>query len=276
MTINVLFAVLVLGGLGGVLALVLGGASQVLAVEKDERLDDVLAALPGANCGGCGYAGCAALAEALVAGQADVGACPVGGAATAEALAALLGVELKKNTRLTALVRCSGGVRARRKFDYVGLPDCVAAMRLGDGGPLECSYGCIGLGSCVAACPFGAISVRDDVAVVDHERCTGCLTCTKVCPKSLIIPVPYYADIVVACSSHERGGVLRKVCDIGCLGCRICEKICKHGAVTITDSLASIDYEKCVSCGDCAEKCPRRLIVDTNLDRGPRRLSEAD
>ncbi|MDR3207673.1 MAG: 4Fe-4S binding protein, partial [Oscillospiraceae bacterium] len=96
------------------------------------------------------------------------------------------------------------------------------------------------------------------------------------CPKHIIVPVPYYADVVVACSSHDKGSTLRQVCGIGCLGCRVCERVCPQGAIKITDSLASIDYEKCTGCGDCAEKCPRKLIIDANLDRGPRILSEAE
>ena len=273
---NVLSAVLVLGGLGGALGLVLAGASRVFAVETDQRLDDLLRVLPGANCGACGYAGCPSLAQALLDGKADVCACPAGGEALTAALAEILGLELKKNTRLTALVRCSGGARAKKKFEYAGLPDCVAAMRLSSGGPIACQYGCIGLGSCVGTCSFGAISVTDGVAVVDHERCTGCLKCVDSCPKHLIMSVPYYADVVVACSSVEKGSVLRQVCDIGCLGCRICVRVCQHGAIAVSDSLASIDYEKCTGCGDCAEKCPRRLIIDANLGRGPRMMSQAE
>ncbi|MDR3206743.1 MAG: ferredoxin, partial [Oscillospiraceae bacterium] len=146
MSINVLYAVLVLGGVGIALGLLLGVASRALSVQRDERFDAIVAALPGANCGGCGFAGCAAMAQALLDGKADVTACPVGGESVTTQLGTLLGVETKKNTRLTALVRCSGGVRAKKKFEYNGLSDCVAAMKLGAGGPLACPFGCIGLG----------------------------------------------------------------------------------------------------------------------------------
>lgn len=262
-------AVLALGGMGAALGILLAAASKLFAVETDHRLGSITETLPGANCGGCGYAGCGAFADALIAGNAEASGCPVGGAAVAEAICSILGIENKKNTRLTVLVRCSGGARARNRFDYEGIKDCHAAMRIA-GGPKECPYGCIGLGSCVKACPFGAISVVDDVAVVDHERCTGCQTCVSSCPKHIINPVPYYADVNIACSSHDKGGSLRKICDIGCLGCRICEKVCIHNAIHIEDNLAAIDFEKCTGCGDCAEKCPRKLIVDAKLDRGPR------
>ena len=263
------YAVLALGGMGLVLGFLLSAAAKVFHVETDRRIEEIERVLPGANCGGCGFAGCGSFAEALVTGTAQASGCPVGGAAVTEQLCEILGIEVEKNTRLTALVRCSGGARARNKFDYQGIADCHAAMRIA-GGYKECPYGCIGLGTCVKSCPFSAISVVDGVAVVDHERCTGCQTCVNSCPKNIIIPVPYYADVNVACSSHDRGGSLRRICDIGCLGCRICEKICIHDAIHIEDNLAVIDFEKCTGCGDCAEKCPRKLIVDAKLDRGPR------
>ena len=267
----ILSAVLTLGGLGIVFGLALTGASRLFAVEEDPRLERMLGMLPGANCGTCGYAGCTQLAQALLDDAAPIDACPVGGVKCAGAVAGILGVELKKNTRCTALVRCSGGVRAARKFEYAGVADCVAAMQIGGNGPMQCRYGCLGLGTCVSVCPFGAIAIRGGVAYVDHERCTACMKCAQACPKSLIARVPYYADVNVACSSQDRGGILRAVCEIGCLGCRICEKACKYGAITIVDALASIDYEKCAGCGACAESCPRKLIVDAKLDRGPGR-----
>ncbi len=270
---EILIAMLVLGGIGLVFGLLLAAASRVFAVEKDSRLEEILQALPGANCGGCGYAGCQTFAQALLDNKAQVGGCPVGGVAVTEKLASILGVETQKNTRLTALVKCSGGVRALRKFDYVGIADCQAAMKIGDGA-LACPYGCIGLGSCIKSCPFGAIGMVEGVAVVDHERCTGCLRCVATCPKNIIVPVPYYADVNVACSSRDRGGQLRKICEIGCIGCRVCEKVCKHDAIHIVENLAVIDFDNCTGCGDCAEKCPRKLIIDAKLDRGQRTLSE--
>ncbi|MDR0325372.1 MAG: RnfABCDGE type electron transport complex subunit B [Oscillospiraceae bacterium] len=266
---DTLSAILVLGGLGVTLGLLLAFAARLFKAEADPRAGDITDLLPGINCGGCGYETCQAFAKELNAGQADAAGCPVGGQELAEKLSALLGVEMKEGLRLAVLVRCSGGVRARDKFQYEGIGDCHAAMRIG-GGPKECPYGCVGLGSCVHACPFGAISVVDGVAVVDPERCTGCRLCVSSCPKHIIVPVPYHADVHIACSSLEKGGTLRKICDIGCLGCRICEKVCISGAVRVEDNCASIDFEKCSGCGDCAEKCPRKLIVDAKLDRGPR------
>lgn len=263
---NILIALAVLGGLGALFGAALAVASKVFAVEKDPRLDEIIEVLPGANCGGCGFAGCSTFAAALLDGTAHPGGCPVGGEECGKKCAEILGIEMEKNTRLAAFVACSGGIHALRRYEYVGISDCASAAKLA-GGPAECRYGCLGLGSCTQACKFGALSIRDGVAHVDHEKCTGCLKCVDACPRHIIHAAPYYADVNIACSSHERGAALRKICDIGCLGCKICEKTCTHDAIHVVDNLAEIDYMKCVGCGDCAAKCPRHLISDSNLNR---------
>lgn len=263
--LNILYAVLVLGALGLVFGAVLAVAGKVFAVEKDERYDSILENLPGANCGGCGFAGCASYAEAILEGNAEINCCPASSDEAKETIAKIMGVELKKNMRLTALVRCNGGNRSKKKFEYAGLKDCVAASKVA-GGPLECEYGCLGMGTCVSACAFGAIAINENgVAQVNGDLCTGCLKCVSACPRNIIVPVPYTADVNVVCASHEKGAVLRKICDIGCLGCKICVKTCKHDAIHVEDNLAVIDYSKCTGCGECAEKCPRHLIVNSNL-----------
>ena len=266
--INVLYAVLVLGVLGAVFGAVLAFAAKKFAVEVDERQEKIVEVLPGANCGGCGYAGCSGYAAAVVNDGAPVNRCAAGGSAVAAKVAEIMGVEAGETERRVAMVRCSGFTgKAQKKFDYSGIPDCVAAMRLGGGaGPNECPHGCIGLGTCVKACPFDAIHVENGVARVDHEKCVGCMTCAAACPKGLIIAVPYDADITVACNSVQKGAVLRKYCDIGCIGCKMCEKVCENDAIHVVDNLARIDYTKCISCGKCAEKCPRGLIVDSHLN----------
>jgi ferredoxin len=190
-----------------------------------------------------------------------------------QTLAGIMGIEPAKGKRMTALVKCSGGDRAKKKFEYAGISDCVAAMNAG-GGPPECRYGCLGLGTCASACKFGAVTADEGVALVDYERCTGCMSCINACPRRIIAMVPYHADVNVCCSSVEKGTVLRKVCEVGCIGCRMCEKACNNGAIRVTDSLAVIDYDKCTGCGDCAEKCPRKLIFDANLDKGPKQAVE--
>jgi len=168
---------------------------------------------------------------------------------------------------LTAVVHCSGGVHAGKKFRYQGLTDCISGMDLGEGAIL-CPYGCLGLGTCIAACRVGAISLCDGVAMVDQDRCTGCFGCVGACPRNIIQPVPFVQSVLIPCLSRAKGMVSRSLCNIGCLGCRLCLKSCRFGAISVTDNLAAIDYDKCTGCGDCAEKCPRRLIVDLQLGKG--------
>jgi len=259
---NIVWAIVVLGAIGAVFGLVLAFASRVFAVEVDERSEHLAGILPGGNCGGCGFTGCALYAEAIAKGGAPVNKCAVGGQKIADEIASYMGVEAAKSEKVVAVVMCSGGTNAAKKYAYMGLKDCVSASLLGGGGPNECDYGCIGLGSCVKECSFGAISIKDGRAFIDGTKCKGCLKCASVCPKKIIVPIRGDKDIVIACSSHQRGAALRKICSIGCLGCGICQKTCPNGAITLVDNLAVIDESKCTDCGLCAEKCPRHLIHD--------------
>ena len=261
---NILYAILVLGIMGGVFGLLLAVASKVFAVEKDERIEPVTEALPGANCGGCGYSGCAAYAQAIVEGKAEIGLCAAGGSEAADKIASIMGKEPVAMERKVAVVMCRGN-HASKKGLYEGIQDCAAAMRIAGNGPNLCAYGCLGFGNCTKACTRGAISIVDGVARVDHEKCVGCMACAAACPRGIIQEVPYDQDIVVACSSKEKGAALRKYCDIGCIGCKLCEKTCPNDAIHVVDNLASIDYTKCTSCSACAAKCPRHLIADANL-----------
>jgi len=264
---SVLTCFLILGIMGAVFGLVLAVASKVFHVETDPRQDAIVECLPGANCGGCGFPGCAGYAAAVVSGKAPVNSCAAGGAKVAAQIASIMGVEAGDTERSVALVRCSGYTgHAQKKFEYEGIQDCHAAALLLSGGPNACAYGCLGFGSCVKACPFGAMSIQNGVAHVDHEICVGCMKCAEACPKGIIVKVPYHADITVACSSKEKGALLRKYCDIGCIGCKICEKTCEHDAIHVIDNLARIDYTKCTSCSQCAPKCPRHLIRDARLN----------
>ena len=261
---NVIYAILVLGIMGGVFGLLLAVASKAFAVKQDERLEPVTEALPGANCGGCGFSGCAAYAQAIVNGEAKLGLCAAGGKEAADKIAEIMGMETVEMQRTVALVKCRGN-HAAKKGLYEGIHDCAAAAKIAGNGPNLCAYGCLGFGNCVKACQQGAISIVDGVARVDHEKCIGCMACAAACPRGIIEQVPYDQDIVVACSSKEKGAALRKFCDIGCIGCKICEKTCPNDAIHVTDNLAVIDYSKCTSCSACAEKCPRHLIADANL-----------
>lgn len=248
----------VLGGLfGGLLAL----ADRFFKVEKDEREDKIRENLPGANCGGCGFAGCDALAAAIVKGEAKCSACPVCSDEQIGEICKIMEISPEPAVKLRAQVMCSGVCdTARIKYVYEGEDDCSAAMRLG-GGPKECPQGCIGLGTCVKACPFGAISVQNGVAFVDYSICTGCGVCVASCPKKIIKLIPCSAGTWVVCSSRDKGVKVRSYCDAGCIGCGICARKCKTGAITVNDNVASIDYEKCTGCGECAAACPRKIII---------------
>ena len=268
--IEVLIAIAILGGLGLLFGLILAAASKLFYVETDPRLDALNETLPGANCGGCGYAGCSAYAEAVLSGEAAIGQCNSGGNECAQAMAEIMGVEAGEVKRKVALVRCSGyrtadpeGNKqgAKMKAEYEGFHDCRAASKVGGNGPLACKFGCLGFGNCVAACKYGAIKIVDGVAKVNSKKCTGCMACASACPRKLIIPVDYGTNVYIACNSHAKGAVTVRGCSQGCIGCGICTKICPHEAIHVENNLAVIDYEKCTACGLCAAVCPKKLIA---------------
>ncbi len=256
---NILYAVAVLGGLGAFFGLLLAIASKVFAVRTDEKLEAILACLSGANCGACGYAGCAAYAAAVAAG-APIDRCIPGGDETAKRIADIMGAAPAKVERLVAFVRCSGGDKTYDKYAYEGIKSCAMAASSISGGQRSCVYGCLGYGDCARVCPHGAISISGGVALVDREKCRGCMLCLAACPKKLIIRIPYSAASTIACANTDRGGLTRNVCQAGCLGCKICEKNCPHNAVHVENNVAVKDFSKCTNCGVCAEKCPRKLI----------------
>lgn len=259
---GILTATAVVGVVGIFVGVFLGVAGIRFKVQVDEKEEAVLAALPGNNCGGCGYAGCSGLAAAIAKGEAPVNACPVGGEPVGKKIAEIMGVEAEASERMVAFVACQGDCdKAGKDYDYYGIEDCRMMSFVPGGGPKSCNSGCLGFGTCVKACPFDAIHVIDGVAVVDKEACRACGKCISVCPKKLISLIPYDAKVAVACSSTDKGPVTMKACKTGCIGCGICVKNCPGQAVTVSEFHAVIDQEKCTRCGACAEKCPKKAIV---------------
>ena len=273
---QIVIAIAILGGLGLLFGLILAAASKVFYVETDPRLDQLNECLPGANCGGCGYAGCSGYAEAVLNGEAPVGKCASGGNDCAQAMAAIMGIKAEAVTRKVALVRCSGAKTydkdgnltkgAKVKANYEGFKDCLAASKVGGSGPLSCKFGCLGYGSCTKACKYGAISVKNGVAVVDENLCVGCMACAAVCPRQLIVPVEPDRNVVIACNSMAKGAATTRACTVGCIGCGLCKKICPNDAITVEKNLARIDYSKCDNCGLCATVCPKKLIKDSKVE----------
>lgn len=251
-------AAAIVGGVSLLIGLLLGFAGRVFYVKVDERIEKVRAALPGSNCGGCGFAGCDACAAAIVAGEAPVNACPGG---DVEAIAAVMGVEASAEERQVAYVHCTGTCdKAVQEYNYYGAADCrQAAMAPGHAGK-ACSYGCFGLGSCVKVCPNDAISICDGVAVVDESKCISCRQCVNICPQHIISMRPESAAVEVCCSSNAPGKEVKAVCSGGCIGCGICQKQCPADAIHVENNLARVDHDKCTGCGACAAKCPVKVI----------------
>ncbi len=262
MLFAIILPVLVLGCLGLFFGVGLTVASKKFAVETDPRLPQVRDALPGANCGGCGFAGCDAFAAAVLDGSVKPDACPVGGNKTLHKIADILGIDVTEKKRECAFIRCGGcDTKSNFRYDYVGMRSCGAAMQLAGNGSKSCKYGCLGGGSCEQACHFGAISMKEGIAVVDNEKCTGCRKCIDACPKKLIVMVPHDAGVRVNCNSHDVGKAVRVNCSVGCISCKLCEKACGFDAIHVSDNLATIDYDKCTECGACVEKCPSKCII---------------
>lgn len=250
------------GILGAAFGLGLAYASRKFAVKTDPRIEQLVEALPGANCGGCGFAGCQQFAESLAKGESPVTGCPVSSSEQQKALAAILGVDLSTTgARLIAQVKCHGGSKeALTRAEYVGVQTCKAAQAVG-GGFKACEYGCLGLGDCAAACPFDAIHIgKNGLPVVDPEACTGCGNCVKACPRSIIDLADELKPVHVRCKSLAKGKEVREACQVGCIACRACERVCPVGAITVNNNVASIDYDKCTACGLCVEKCPMNTI----------------
>ena len=270
----IFMAVIVLGAIGLVSAIVLFIVSKKFAVKEDPRLAEVSSLLPQANCGGCGYPGCGGMADALVKG-ADAGSldglyCPVGGQEMMGQIADLLGMAIANSEPMVAVVRCNGTcVNRPRIAEYSGLRRCSAIDACGAGGTAG-GFGCLGCGDCVSACQFGAISINQEtgIAEVDEDKCTSCGACVKACPRHIIElrkKGPKNRRVYVSCVNKDKGPIAMKACKVSCIGCGKCEKECAFGAITVEGNVAYIDHTKCRLCRKCVKVCPRNAIVEVNF-----------
>ena len=254
----VLIAALVISLLGLVFGALLGVTDRVFKIPSNAKAEALRECLPGANCGACGYPGCDGYAAAVADGKAEVGACAVGGPKCTAKMAEIMGVTAAASMRMVAAVACQGyGDHCAPKAEYQGIQDCVAAS-LVDNGTKACSYACLGLGTCVRACPFDAIHIDPvkGIAVVDKEKCQGCKKCVAACPQHVLSMQPYERVVTVSCHNPEKGVALKEKCDRACIGCEACVKACNFGAIAMENGVPKIDYEKCVGCMACADACP--------------------
>jgi len=260
--IKIIIPVLTLTGLGVAFGVGLAIASKKFCVAIDPRIEKIYAHLPGANCGACGLAGCIGFAEALIQGTCSVERCVVAGSEKRAEIAGILGVEAKTKTKKVAVVNCHGGSkRVKDKFIYAGIKDCVAA-NLVMGGPKACAYGCIGYGTCIKVCPFGAIIINEeDLPVIDEDKCNACGNCVAICPKQIFVLVPTVKTYTVRCKSRDMGKKVMDVCSVGCIACHKCEKACPVAAIKVVDNLAVIDYKICDNRGECFKVCPTKAIA---------------
>ena len=262
--------ILVLSILGLVFGFGLAFASIKFAVEQDPRVMKILSALPGTNCGACGLAGCQASAEAVSIGKAPIDICPVGGTEVAEKIAAILGVEAVKKVKQIAVVHCGANSRQRKKkARYLGFKTCMAAEGLA-GGENACMYSCLGYGDCAGACPFGAIEMIEGLPKVISSKCTACGICVKACPRKIISLEGFDRGrgvVAIACSSPDKAAEVKKICPVGCIACKICEKNSPDGVFEVIDNLARINYKRATDKTDwdiCIQKCPNKTIVRLN------------
>ena len=270
----ILSAVLVLGAIALVSAVILYVCSKKFAVKEDPRLGQVVEVLPGANCGGCGFAGCSGLAGALVK-TADAGSleglmCPVGGSEVMGKVADLLGMAIANAEAKVAVVRCNGTCELRQRIaSYDGLRTCTA-MHASGAGETGCGFGCLGCGDCVAACQFDAIHINEETGLpeVDEEKCTGCGACSKACPRNVIElrkKGPKGRRVFVSCVNKDKGAIAMKACKAACIGCGKCLKECKFEAITVENNLSYINPDKCRLCKKCVEACPTHAIKAVNF-----------
>lgn len=264
---DILIATIIVAAIGFVCALMLVLAAKFFAVPENKVFTEVRECLPGANCGACGYAGCDGYAKSLAENDSErTNLCIPGGDATARTIARILGREPETVIEQVAVIHCYGDCdHTSNKMDYVGISSCRAAKTM-YGGDGKCTFGCIGLGDCVKACPQHAICLEKNIAHINTRLCTGCGMCTRTCPQHLITLMADEENVLVTCSNKEKGAIVRGKCTNGCIGCKKCEKNCPTGAIKVEDNLAVIDYSLCTKCTLCAQNCPAGCILVSDFN----------
>jgi len=262
---NIIYSVIFLSITGFIFAVLLGYAAKKFTVKKNPVEEKISGLLAGANCGACGFAGCAGYAEALCSGKAEPGKCSVVSKEVNEEIAILLGKEIIQTSRKIAVIFCNGGNNCKDKFIYTGIENCSVANNFA-GGFKECIYGCLTLGDCARVCQFGAITYqKGKVPVIDPNKCVGCGKCVEVCPKKIIHLVECKYNYHILCSSFDKGGYVRQTCSTGCIGCGICVKNCPQKDIKLENNLAKMLYNKCNNCNICFDKCPTKAIQRITL-----------
>ncbi len=267
---SILFAVIALGALGVAAAVILFFVAQKFKVIEDPRIDLVAEVLPGANCGGCGFAGCRNFAETIVKNESLEGLnCPVGGSEVMTKVGEVMGLTPEITEPKIAVVRCNGSkAHAPVKANLDGADTCAFAHYL-FAGESGCPHGCIGIGDCVTACSFDAIHIDHETGLpVVHNNCVACGACVKACPRGIIeLRFKGKKDrrIFVSCINQEKGALAKKNCEVACIGCGKCVKICPHDSITLINNLAYIDFKKCKLCRKCVAECPTSSILELNF-----------
>ncbi|MDD4095062.1 MAG: RnfABCDGE type electron transport complex subunit B [Oscillospiraceae bacterium] len=259
---DILIPSLIMLGAALLLGVLIVIVSNIFKVPRNEKKEALMDALPGANCGGCGFPGCEGYADYLLTPGANTSLCSVGGAECAREIATILGTEAVEPEKKIVVLHCQGTRdHTSPRYEYLGTQSCHSAHNL-LGGPGSCTYGCLGFGDCVAACAFDALHIKDGIVHVDREKCTACGQCVKACPKRLLKLLPADATVAVRCSNEWPGARTRKVCNIGCIGCKRCVKECSVEAISMNGSLAVIDQSLCIHCGACVAVCPTKAIAE--------------
>ena len=257
---DIVYPIIFFAVLGLAAGVLLAAASKILYVKTDERVEKISSALPGINCGACGFSGCEGYANAIVGSSAPLDLCKTGGGDALAAISGIMGVDAGESIPEKAVVRCTGDCEAATlKYDFAGVKSCAAA-EIFYSGYKKCTSGCLGLGDCIKVCPQGAISIKNGIAVIDECKCVGCGICVRECPNGLIAVRKITNKVDYTCMSANTAKDTVAACKNGCIGCRQCERVCPEHAVKVVNNHAELDYSLCTSCGKCAEVCKRGVI----------------